>query len=499
MSHNVKVGTTLRLYFMVFDGGAGKTGLTDGDFMKELHKDGTTTQASTGITISEVDSANFPGRYVATCSGSTSFMATTADYDLLFYWSSQTSDDGFATSLTVTTDGTGAGSWGDAAFTATSGDGRVTDGANPIEAATIRILDPNGVLWVQTITDASGVYGPVYFEQDGTFTVSVQKSGYMTASYSIVVSGATATGPGSDATITLSSSSTGLTFADLKSYTLRQWFDKSDTQAETVAGEVVNEAAEMIASEKRWSWYDRMLTIDLVAPYSTGTIAITEGSATVTGTGTVFPSWAASGVIIYNGQVYTVLSRDSDTQLTLDQNWPIANITGAGYVLARYSYTLPSNILVVDAAMLGSGWPSGAVYTSHRNILLRRDQYQNGSGPTEYSFWKDQFIIWPYSNEARRLNISVHVKPAELVSDNDELDWNPNHKNLLHRAIDAVLTTRGKTLAGSQGQAWQIYKTALARAMQNDRSPGRVDINRRTGVGINALQIDMANRSVSTS
>jgi hypothetical protein len=59
-----------------------------------------------------------------------------------------------------------------------------------------------------------------------------------------------------------------------------------------------------------------LLTIDWPTnPYTTGTVAVSEGVVTITG-GT-WPSWASAGILTIGGQAYTVDTRDSDTQLTL--------------------------------------------------------------------------------------------------------------------------------------------------------------------------------------
>ena len=64
-----------------------------------------------------------------------------------------------------------------------------------------------------------------------------------------------------------------------------------------------------------------------------GTVAITNGSPTVTGTGTFFQTELKSGDIIYiNGVQYTVSSIASNTSLTLTTN---AAVTASGYKVSR--------------------------------------------------------------------------------------------------------------------------------------------------------------------
>jgi hypothetical protein len=55
------------------------------------------------------------------------------------------------------------------------------------------------------------------------------------------------------------------------------------------------------------------------AAYETGTVTITENSATVTGSGTVFPTWCVDHFVRFENETvwFKIKSRDSDTQVTL--------------------------------------------------------------------------------------------------------------------------------------------------------------------------------------
>jgi hypothetical protein len=59
------------------------------------------------------------------------------------------------------------------------------------------------------------------------------------------------------------------------------------------------------------------------AAYETGTVTITKASATVTGSGTTFPTWCVDHFIRFSEETawYKIKSRDSDTQLTLWRNY----------------------------------------------------------------------------------------------------------------------------------------------------------------------------------
>jgi hypothetical protein len=90
----------------------------------------------------------------------------------------------------------------------------------------------------------------------------------------------------------------------------------------------------------RWSFMDPLQTLTTVAPYSTGTVTVVNGVVTLAG-GT-FPSWAASGDLSVDGVSYTVNTRDSGTQVTLDDLTVDADALST-YELSQQIYDLPTD------------------------------------------------------------------------------------------------------------------------------------------------------------
>ncbi len=86
------------------------------------------------------------------------------------------------------------------------------------------------------------------------------------------------------------------------------------------------------------------LTFELsghIYEYTTGTVAVTTGSPTVTGTGTEWETVAFGGaqfMVQGDTTVYTVQNQESDTTLTLDQNMDRATGSGLTYQLERRRY-----------------------------------------------------------------------------------------------------------------------------------------------------------------
>lgn len=104
---------------------------------------------------------------------------------------------------------------------------------------------------------------------------------------------------------------------------------------------VIDPTGQLDTSGYEWSWLKPWTTLATSLPYSTGTVTIASGVVTLA-SGT-FPSWAADGTIQVSGSSYTVSTRDSDTQVTLDDTTATA-AAGTSYKLTRDVYALPSDL-----------------------------------------------------------------------------------------------------------------------------------------------------------
>ena len=112
----------------------------------------------------------------------------------------------------------------------------------------------------------------------------------------------------------------------------------------------VLEGYRFMGSAADWSYLYTRHTFATNAPYSTGTIAYTEASRTVTLTGGTWPSNAEDFQIVFSAAPFTnvpyrIESRESDTTLTLHANMTPGQDIAAGtsYTLPRACYDLPSD------------------------------------------------------------------------------------------------------------------------------------------------------------
>lgn len=103
-----------------------------------------------------------------------------------------------------------------------------------------------------------------------------------------------------------------------------------------------------------WSFLKPVTTIDTIAPYSTGTIAIVLAGTTVTLTTGVWPSWAAThGSLVVDGTEYTIDSRTSDTEIELASAWTADTETAADYTLRHDGdYDLPDDFGGIEGHLI---------------------------------------------------------------------------------------------------------------------------------------------------
>lgn len=135
-----------------------------------------------------------------------------------------------------------------------------------------------------------------------------------------------------------------------------------------------------LAERRRWSWLIREGQWILPAAYTTGTVDVVQGQATVAGTTTVWTA-AMEGrqFRIGNGPLYTIHSVQSNTALTLDRTYSGATATGVTYQIYQAYVTVPSDFLtLVSAVSMSDRW------RLHLNVqaddLDHRDPGRENSG-----------------------------------------------------------------------------------------------------------------------
>lgn len=464
-------GSTLRDAFIYQNGdGTFNTGRVQGDFTIRLSQDGTGNQSTTGVSITEVSAANNPGEYEVEVASS-AFVAANGTYTLII---TRTSDTTYTWEQVYVVNDTGTSTSTPASFTATASDGRITDGVNPIEDADVYITLGSTFI-TQTTTDASGLWGPIYLPSDGTYTIRAQSNGYTQGTGSIIASGASVTGPGADIALTAGSTVDPMSAAQLWAYARRMAVDLTGTKADAIIKGAVNDALDMVSSERLWPHLLRRYMLPLKGAYSTGTISISGTNITLVG-GT-WPSWAASGKIQVSGQILEISARTSDSVVTLAQTYEGQTVTSQSYILYQNEYVLPDDMWKFHHPLPGQRWGWGGNESSPIEVMEAENAAIYGQQfPSVFCCANGMFMCFPYPNQDAMLAFTYYARPARLTSDTDVADLDPVHLELLKRAIDYQLSRQlGKVTAGDAATTLGAYKEVFARFADMDKTPTEID------------------------
>lgn len=120
-----------------------------------------------------------------------------------------------------------------------------------------------------------------------------------------------------------------------------------------LAQEFINTAYSKCLSHMGWTGVRGESAIILPAPYTTGTISATQGSATITGSSTVFASTMVGRQLFTEGQspYYTIIAVASATSLTLDREWEKASVSGSTYEINLVYPVMPEDFLYFEAVV----------------------------------------------------------------------------------------------------------------------------------------------------
>lgn len=452
-----------------------QTGLTQASFTLRFSKDGVGNRSTTGITITEVDATNNPGEY-AILFASTVF-ASSGEYVLTI---THTAAPAYTWEQVFTASATGLPTASGVGFTATAGNGRVYSGG-AVSGASVYVASGSTIYAVLT-TDASGLWGPVYFNADGTYTVTAQKTGYASAAGTVVVSGGAtvATGPGADLTLTASVTNP-LSASELWAYFTRQARDPSGPKADIERKQGVRDALDMVCKAHRWPFTIERAQLQL-NPGVSVSLSFTVGSTTATLTSGTLPSWVSTTnvprLLFQNRLINIAAATAGGTTFTLEtpyQDPAGGTVTGSG-TLFQDEYLLPDDMFAFGQIVPGQRWGHGAVNVGVEKFYQLQTVTEFGmQQATAYCIHNQRLMLYPYPNKSTELLYTYYRRPANLVSGADIADVDPALLELVYRAIDVQVAIRyGSYQGGDRAAAEDAYNKALATAIGNAHSPANL-------------------------
>lgn len=256
-----------------------------------------------------------------------------------------------------------------------------------------------------------------------------------------------------------------IALADIEAYAQRISGLRVGSRVNAIIAESINSAMEAMAKDLDSSRNFDIGTLNIQASYNTGTIAITNGAATVTLSGGTFPTWAASGELLVDGQWYAISTRDSGTQLTLAANWHLDSITGQSYVLYQDAYSLGDSVMELGPEpFYGNDWLWGARPIGLDRLLRFKQYWQSGDQNARYWAFHDRKVyLWPYPTEAQVVYYTYRKLPTRVTyGAGGNLDVDDHLRALLEAAVAVELQKRGTYAMGGSPAA--DYAVELSRA-----------------------------------
>jgi hypothetical protein len=285
------------------------------------------------------------------------------------------------------------------------------------------------------------------------------------ATGSLVSNGVTVTGPGTDLAISATTGGT-LVASALFDYARRAAFDITGERADVEIKAAVNDALAMVATERNWPFYLRRAWLSLNASQ---TVVVSVSGTTATTTG-VWPAWAGTGRLFFNGQVIDIASRDSDTDCTLAGSWNGAVYSGDA-TLFQNELALPANLVRFHRVLPGQRWGYPATPASPEQVFAAETAATYGQKlPDCFAIAGGKILLWPYPTESTSVSYTYYAKPATLGNDADVPDVDAAHLDLLHRAIDyQVAVHTGKSVMGDPASCYTRYREALMRSASSEK------------------------------
>lgn len=234
----------------------------------------------------------------------------------------------------------------------------------------------------------------------------------------------------------------------------------------------------------RWSYLFPETTVSTVAAYSTGTITVVAGVVTLA-SGT-WPIWAASGELAADSGRYTIASRDTNTQLTLNDT-SVTVAAGSSYTLGQWVFPFAADFAALNGPLTFdpnslSGWfqlPLVSALEIHTN----RAPFPITGRPVEAAVrQKETFdptvgqryelLLWPTPNAVYTLRYRYECNPNNLDATNAYIRGGQPHMETM---LESILAACEVKMNDQIGLHKQLFMERLAASVSHDRKAGAPD------------------------
>ena len=230
-----------------------------------------------------------------------------------------------------------------------------------------------------------------------------------------------------------------------------------------------------------WSFLKPTTTLDTVASYSTGTIAVALAGTTVTITTGVWPSWAAThGTLVVDGTEYAIASRTDDDEIELSSAWTETTETVAEYTLQHDgNYDLPDNHGGIEGKLTFESSNSkpdilivgeGRIRSLRNSLTSRSNPYYAAVRPktTDGALGQRfEIMFFPIPDDAYTLSYKMMVLASALTSDIEYPYGGAIHANTIEASCLAAAEMQEDEKKGAQ---WGYFMERLTASIQLDKT-----------------------------
>jgi hypothetical protein len=218
--------------------------------------------------------------------------------------------------------------------------------------------------------------------------------------------------------------------------------------------------------------------------YTTGTIALTNGSTTVTGTGTAFTSANSNNrqLLVDGIAPYYTVTYSSGTELTLDRAFAGADDASATLVIGDFYSEFPTDLRYIEKIRdQQNGWYLATEWFT-QEYLDRVDAKRNSTGTPTMAVYAEprdpgsggalipRYELWPRST-SERLYQYRYVKNAELTANSSRILNALKAETVIYGALKMAATYPGTVDTPNNlfGQdKYQTYSEIYERLLHND-------------------------------
>jgi hypothetical protein len=198
----------------------------------------------------------------------------------------------------------------------------------------------------------------------------------------------------------------------------------TDDDVKTVVKQALNDVLQEVCQAHNFSWLYGDSSFITIKPYDTGTVAVTEGSTTVTGSGTVFTSAMVGRKFVCENATYRISAFMSPTEITLATNYAGDGGSSLEYKIYQDEYSLapdvediismrqennPQRIEKAGIETMDSYYPKRTSFGYPHIYSI------TGYDASDYM----KVSLYPIPNQARNIYYRYKKRVTEMSSDSD--------------------------------------------------------------------------------